>query len=137
MKIYYNRKIHCTKLQIGDLVLVRQYAFKTKHKISDRWQNVPYEVIAQPDIDLPVFKVRQQGTELVKTLHRNYLLPLLTRLDDITNMTFDSHPVSDTHTSTSVVDSVPDHTGPVTRSRTCNAIINHANLLMEIYFSDI
>ena len=137
MKIYYDRKIRCTKLQVGDLVLVRQYAFKTKHKISDHWQNVPYEVIAQPDPDFPVFKVRQQGTDLVKMLRRNYLLPLLTWLDDKSNTTFDSHPVSDTCPSTNVVDSVPDYTGPVTRSRTCNAIINHANLLMEIYFSDI
>ena len=35
----YDQKIRCSKLKIGDLVLVRKKAFSSKHKIFDRWEN--------------------------------------------------------------------------------------------------
>ena len=54
----YDRRIRCTKLQKGDLVLVRQKAYKGKHKIADRWENEPYEVICQIDKRFPVYKVQ-------------------------------------------------------------------------------
>ena len=61
----------------GDLVLVRQKAFKGKHKISDRWENIPYWVIQQVDEHLPVYKVQLVGENTkARTLHRNLLFPL-------------------------------------------------------------
>ena len=41
--------------------MVRQKAFKGKHKISDRWENIPYVVLSQTAPDVPVYKVRQQN----------------------------------------------------------------------------
>ena len=39
-KKQYDWNLKCTKLEPEDLVLVRQKAFKGKHKISNRWENV-------------------------------------------------------------------------------------------------
>ena len=44
-KGHYDKKVHCTKLEPGDLVLVRQKAFLGKHKIQDRWENKPDTVL--------------------------------------------------------------------------------------------
>ena len=73
----YDRRIRCTKLQKGDLVLVRQKAYKGKHKIADRWENEPYEVICQIDKRFPVYKVQCKGSEpKTRVLHRNLLFPI-------------------------------------------------------------
>ena len=37
-KKQYNQNIRCTRLELEDLFLVRQKAFKGKHKISNRWE---------------------------------------------------------------------------------------------------
>ena len=46
-KNHYDKKVHCTKLEPGNLVLVRQKAFLGKQKIQDRWENEPYTVLEQ------------------------------------------------------------------------------------------
>ena len=43
----YDRKVGCSKLEVGDKVLVRQKAFKKKHKIQDKWEEDIYLVVAQ------------------------------------------------------------------------------------------
>ena len=66
------------KLAPGDLVLVRVKAFGPDHKIADRWEQIPYRVLAQHK-DLPVYKVHpitERGEEGIRTLHRNMLFPL-------------------------------------------------------------
>ena len=61
----------------GDLVLVKMLAFEGKHKISDRWEDNPYIVIDQPNLDILVYVVKQQdGEGRKRTLHRNQLLPV-------------------------------------------------------------
>ena len=40
-KKYYDKKMKCSKLQCGDIVLVRQKVFKGKHKIQDKWEKYP------------------------------------------------------------------------------------------------
>ena len=76
-KGHYDKKVHCTKLEPGDLGLVRQKAFLGKHKIQDRWENEPYTVLAQVRPDAPIFGVARDGEIKSRTLHRNMLLPLL------------------------------------------------------------
>ena len=44
-KKFYYRKVRCSKLEPGDLVLVKKFGFKGKHKIQDRWENQIYEVL--------------------------------------------------------------------------------------------
>ena len=79
-KARYDRNIRSSKLETGDLVLVRQQGFRGKHKIQDHWENKPYVVIDRPYPDMPVYKVQlQDGDGKPKVLHRNLLFPLLSR----------------------------------------------------------
>ena len=70
----------CTKLEPGGLFLVRQKAFKKKHKISDRWENTPYCVIQCIGRHLPFYKVQLiEETTNFRVLHRHLLFPLAMR----------------------------------------------------------
>ena len=53
----YDKIAKTSKLEPGDLVLVQKKGFQEKHKISDRWESDPYEVIKQREDGLPVFVV--------------------------------------------------------------------------------
>ena len=75
-KRIYDKKIRCTKLEVGDKVLVRQKAFKKKHKIQDKWEEDVYVVVAQPNENFPVFIVLNERSQKSRTLHRNMLFPL-------------------------------------------------------------
>ena len=57
----YDKTAKTSKLEPGDLVLVRRKGFQEKHKISDRWESDPYEVIKQREDGLPVFVVVNNG----------------------------------------------------------------------------
>ena len=89
-KKYYDRKVRCSKLHPGDLVLVKQFGQRGKHKIQDRWENTIYEVLESCHRSPLVFRVRREdGTGKIRILHRNLLLPLRTRIleDEITPTT--------------------------------------------------
>ena len=82
-KKYYDRKVRCSKLEPGDLVLVKRFGFKGKHKIQDRWENQIYEVLEFCHSSPLVFRIRKEdGTGKIRILHRNLLLPLRTRILD-------------------------------------------------------
>ena len=66
----------CTKLEVGDKVLLKCTAFKGKQKIQDQWENIIYEVIEQPLGKLPVFKIQSMEGDDMKAVYRNLLLPL-------------------------------------------------------------
>ena len=68
-----------SKLVPGDLVLVRRKGFTMKHKIADKWESEPYEIVSQCSDGLPVYTVSRNGRE--RTLHRNMLFPLAIRRD--------------------------------------------------------
>ena len=72
----YDRKIRGSSLAVGDYVLVKNVGLKGKHKLADKWVSERYVVVDQPNPDIPVYKVRQDGGSKVKMLHRNMLLPL-------------------------------------------------------------
>ena len=44
-KKYYDRRVRCSKLRPGDLVLIKRFGFRGKHKIQDRWENQVYKVL--------------------------------------------------------------------------------------------
>ncbi|MCG8035390.1 MAG: DDE-type integrase/transposase/recombinase [Candidatus Thiodiazotropha taylori] len=80
-KTYYDLKARAAKLEIGDRVLVEILAFDGKHKIADKWSDEVYVVIAQPNQEIPVYKVeREDGMGDERTLHRNHLLHLGVKL---------------------------------------------------------
>ena len=77
-KAFYDLKVREATLDIGDRVLIRQVAFKGRHKISDKWIKDLYIVIGVPIPGIPVFQVQKESdTPAVKMLHRNLLLPFL------------------------------------------------------------
>ena len=76
-KKYFDRKSHCAVVKTGDRVLVKIVALEGRHKISDRWERDPYNVLSQSNVEIPVFKVeREDGIGPVCTLHINLLFPI-------------------------------------------------------------
>ena len=146
----YDQNVKCTKLESGDLALVRQKAFKGKYKISDRWQNTPYEVIQCVGEHFLVYKVQLVGENTkTRTLHRNLLLPLALRNgSDETQQNLEEKEPNLTSSEDKIVDddnniSTNKHTDkyerPVTRSRNKrmeNAFLLKANILMSNHFND-
>ena len=66
------------KLKPDDLVMVRVKALTGDHKIADRWEDTPHQVINQLG-DQPVFKVQPVSAmpnSNIRVLHRNMLFPL-------------------------------------------------------------
>ena len=47
-----------TDLEVEDLVLVRQTAWKGRHKIQNRWESEEYQVVGQPTPGIPVYTVQ-------------------------------------------------------------------------------
>ena len=76
----YDKRCKEAELGIGDLVLVRNTAWKGKHKIQDRWESDEYQVIGQPDPGIPVYKEGCVEGGRTRVLHRNLLLPLQGRI---------------------------------------------------------
>ena len=75
-KSNYDLKVREATLDIGDRVLIRQVAFKGRHKISDKWVKDPYVIVDIPIAGIPVFRVQKESdSSVTKTLHRNLLLP--------------------------------------------------------------
>ena len=81
-KKYYDVKAKAAKLNVGDQVLVKIMKFEGKHKISDKFEEDIYEVIQQPRVDIPVFKLRSLKSKREKTLHRNHLRPVKYRVEE-------------------------------------------------------
>jgi hypothetical protein len=74
---YYDLKVRAGVLCKGDRVLVRKLAFEGKHKLADKWESQAYVVLEQPNVDIPVYKVkREDNIGRVRTMHRNLLLPI-------------------------------------------------------------
>ena len=76
----YNLRCRGATLSVGDLVLVKQTAWKGRHKIQDRWEDREYQVEDQPTPGIPVYTVKSLSGGQTKVLHRNLLLPLQGRL---------------------------------------------------------
>ena len=72
----YDLKCKDATLTVGDLVLVKQTAWKGRHKIKDRWESREYQVVDQPTPGIPVYTVKSLTGGKIKVLHRNLLLPL-------------------------------------------------------------
>lgn len=70
----YNRTVRGHGLDVGDQVLIRNVGLKGKHKLADKWQQEPFMVVAKPNPDIPVYRIKR-GTE-TKVIHRNLLLPV-------------------------------------------------------------
>ena len=81
----YNLRCRGATLSVGDLVLIKQTAWKGRHKIQDRWEDREYQVVEQPTPGIPVYKVQSLGGGQTKVVHRNLLLPLQTVEEGVTD----------------------------------------------------
>ena len=81
-KCNYDRKSRAAALEVGDMVLICMTTFKGHHKIQDRWENREYVVEKWPYPNLPVYVVcPRDGEGHSQTLHRNYLLPINSNME--------------------------------------------------------
>ena len=76
----YDRKCRGATLDVGDLVLVKQTAWKGRHKIQDCWEEEEYQVVDQLTPGVQVYVVKSIAGGRPRVLHRNLLLPLQGRM---------------------------------------------------------
>ena len=76
----YDQRCRGAELEVGDLVLVKQTAWKGRHKTQDKWENGEYQVVGQPIPGVPVYTVKGYTGGKTRVLHRNLLLPLQGRI---------------------------------------------------------
>ena len=81
-KLYYDFKMRCQKLIVGDVVLVKEKGSSGNYKINDKWEVNPYMVLEHMTDNkgqqLPIFRLREvvkEGTPCEKTPHCNMLYP--------------------------------------------------------------
>ena len=74
-KKYYDKNYKCALLKEGDLVLVRIHVRGPLHKITDKWEQAPWEVIKTTE-GSPLYQVKNTQTGEIRDLHRNTLFPL-------------------------------------------------------------
>ena len=75
-KVRYDVSAKASDLHVGDRVLVKRLGLRRTGKLSDKWEDTIHVVIACKD-NLPVYTVQNEArTGPMRTLHRNYLLPL-------------------------------------------------------------
>ena len=67
-KQHFDRTAKCSKLLPGDLVLVKKKGFSSKHKIADKWETEPYEIVPQRSDGLPVYTVMRNDRKLYITI---------------------------------------------------------------------
>ena len=76
----YDQRCRGAELAVGDLVLVKQTAWKGRDKIQDRRESEEYQVVGQPTPGIPVYTVQGVAGGRTRVLHRNLLLPLQGRV---------------------------------------------------------
>ena len=78
----YDKHSRAVALKAGDTVLVHVTTFKGWHKIQNKWENREYIVEWQPYATFPVYVVcPREGEGCSQTLHRNYVVPISTNLE--------------------------------------------------------
>ena len=80
-KRYHDKTVRCHKLEVGDLVLLRDKRPGSNYKIADKWEDGVFEVVSQRE-DGPVFSVRQIGTNAEQVVHRNMIQPARSVMKD-------------------------------------------------------
>ena len=81
-KRYYDHKMRCQKLIVGDMILVKEEGSSGNYKINDKWEVNPFMVLEhltdKKGQQMPVFRLKEvvkEGAPAEKTLHHNMLYP--------------------------------------------------------------
>ena len=73
-KKYHDKTIRCHRVEVGDLVLLRDKKLKSNYKIADKWEDGVYEVLSKRD-EVPVFAIKKLGSKEKHIVHRNMIHP--------------------------------------------------------------
>ena len=79
-KDLYDQRCRGAELEVGDLILVKQTAWKGRYKIQERWESEEYQAVGQLSPGVPVYTVKDIAGIRAKVLNRNLLLPLQGRV---------------------------------------------------------
>ncbi len=75
-KRLYDARVRNQTLEVDDRVLICNLGITGKHKLKNRWNPLPYQVVEKFP-NLPVYCLKpERGPSVVKTLHRDHLLPI-------------------------------------------------------------
>ena len=81
-QLNYDKRSRVVALEVGDMALVCVTAFKGFYKIQNQWENREYVVERWPYPNVPASVVcPRDGEGCSQTLHRNYLLPISSNLE--------------------------------------------------------
>ena len=80
-KKYHDKSVCCHKLEVGDLVLLRDKKPGSNYKIADQWVEGIFEVVSQKESN-PVFKIGQLETGVEHVIHRNMIHPARSVVQD-------------------------------------------------------
>ena len=88
-KRYYDRKMHCQKLVVGDVVLVKEKGSSGNYKINDKWELHRYtmmeHMVDKDGQPTPVYRLKENvrtGVPRERVLHRNMLYPFRSVQED-------------------------------------------------------
>ena len=73
-KKYHDKTVRCHRVEVGDLVLLRDKNLKSNYKIADKWEDGVYEVLSRRE-EVPVFAIRKLGSKEIHVVHRNMIHP--------------------------------------------------------------
>lgn len=72
-KRHFDHKTQDSPLAPGDRVLLQDMRARSRGKLADRWEQQPYVVVKQPNVELPVYVIRPESSHKEKVVHRNAL----------------------------------------------------------------
>ena len=79
----YDRKAKFVLLEPNDVVLIMKLSHTGKHKIQNRWKDEEYIIVSWPNSATPVYIVHPVVGDKQRTLHKNLLLPLGYKLNEV------------------------------------------------------
>ena len=71
----FDRKARANVWSPGNRVLIKILTYDEEHTIADRRSSDIYVVENQPNMDIPVYKLKPEKRGQMKILHRNNLFP--------------------------------------------------------------
>ncbi len=74
-KRLYDARVRNQTLEVDDRVLIRNLGITGKHKLKDRWNSLPYQVVGKFP-NLPVYRVKPERGPCVVKKHRDHFLPI-------------------------------------------------------------
>lgn len=105
----YNRRVRGGPIDVGDRVLLANKGARGKRKLADLWEDTTYTVVGL-NKDSHTYRIQHSRTGVVKTVHRNLIMPVnfLPLPDDNLESDTNENHLSDSESVDSVVADVSE-----------------------------